>query len=309
MDHAVTFAILAIDPQAPEAANTFAHWLRCFEGYIEVSSSFAKTDKEKLLLLYTRIDQRVFNFIQNATTYQDALNKLKDRYELKINSVYGRHKLATRRHLPGEPFEVFLDSLQTLARACNLPAVTAEEHTQGLVLDALVAGIGPPHIRHLLLAQEDLTLAKAITITKAQLTATHNMEAYAPVHTPYAAPTGGLQAPQTPPTMAAVQGKPGPRCYFCGQEKHPRKHCPAKDCICSACGKKGHYAKVCRSSAASAPGSAACESPTSSPAASWPSAASWAPQTYSPSRHSPCALPWRHHLALPARCPQPPVQR
>ena len=102
------------------------------------------------------------------------------------------------------------------------------------MLDALVSGIAAPHIRHLLLAQEDLTLTKAITLAKAQLTASKSIESYAATHAPPAYAPQPLPAaaqapyaapafpPQPPPSSAAVQGTPGPRCYFCGHGKHPR---------------------------------------------------------------------------------------
>ena len=36
------------------------------------------------------------------------------------------------------------------------------------------------------------------------------------------------------------------RCYFCGNSIHNRRNCPVRNCVCDKCGKKGHYAKVCR---------------------------------------------------------------
>ena len=36
-------------------------------------------------------------------------------------------------------------------------------------------------------------------------------------------------------------------CYFCGGLKHARANCSAKQCSCFKCGRKGHFAKVCRS--------------------------------------------------------------
>ncbi len=38
-------------------------------------------------------------------------------------------------------------------------------------------------------------------------------------------------------------------CYFCGNSIHNRRNCPARNCVCVNCGKKGHYVKVCRSKA------------------------------------------------------------
>ena len=36
-------------------------------------------------------------------------------------------------------------------------------------------------------------------------------------------------------------------CYFCGNKRHPRIKCPAKEVFCNRCNKKGHFIKVCRS--------------------------------------------------------------
>ena len=35
-------------------------------------------------------------------------------------------------------------------------------------------------------------------------------------------------------------------CYFCGNARHPRKNCIAKDAACNFCQKVGHYFKVCQ---------------------------------------------------------------
>ena len=37
------------------------------------------------------------------------------------------------------------------------------------------------------------------------------------------------------------------RCFFCGNNKHPRLQCPARDAACMNCKKKGHFARVCKS--------------------------------------------------------------
>ena len=41
------------------------------------------------------------------------------------------------------------------------------------------------------------------------------------------------------------------KCFFCGNGKHPRFKCPARDAVCSNCQKKGRFRKVCRSGASS----------------------------------------------------------
>ncbi len=60
-------------------------------------------------------------------------------------------------------------------------------------------------------------------------------------------------APYEPPVCAAVSGLVSPKpthrsCYFCGNTYHQRNVCPARDLYCRACGKQGHFSKVCKSS-------------------------------------------------------------
>ena len=47
-----------------------------------------------------------------------------------------------------------------------------------------------------------------------------------------------------------VSNKPRPRCQFCGLKQPPRSNCSAKKDICHKCSKAGHWASVCRSTAA-----------------------------------------------------------
>ncbi len=60
-------------------------------------------------------------------------------------------------------------------------------------------------------------------------------------------------------TIAAATG---PKCHFCGYNKHPRYKCPAKDATCRQCQKKGHFAKVCKSNPVSHPDTVASMHPT-----------------------------------------------
>ena len=42
--------------------------------------------------------------------------------------------------------------------------------------------------------------------------------------------------------------KPGKKCYYCEFDyPHTDCPCPAQNTTCTVCGKKGHFAKVCRS--------------------------------------------------------------
>ena len=51
---------------------------------------------------------------------------------------------------------------------------------------------------------------------------------------------------QQDPSVVAVEEVKGLTCFFCGNNKHPRSRCPAREATCLKCSKKGHFAKVCR---------------------------------------------------------------
>ena len=46
-------------------------------------------------------------------------------------------------------------------------------------------------------------------------------------------------------TMASAMSKS--KCFFCGDSRHIRQKCPAKDVVCHNCGKTGHFSKVFQS--------------------------------------------------------------
>ena len=55
------------------------------------------------------------------------------------------------------------------------------------------------------------------------------------------------------PVVAAINdannnSKKGKGCWNCGNNRHPKSACPAKDSVCRKCNRKGHFDKCCRSS-------------------------------------------------------------
>ena len=47
------------------------------------------------------------------------------------------------------------------------------------------------------------------------------------------------QTQSQPPWLLLYNKKP---CYFCGNQYHQRRNCPAREVICNNCGDKGHFA-------------------------------------------------------------------
>ncbi|XP_072373331.1 uncharacterized protein [Scyliorhinus torazame] len=147
----------------------------------------------------------------------------------------------------------FYAALLILGRACSCPSVNANEHTDMLMRDAFVAGMQSSQIRQRLLEKESLGLSEARALAASLDVAARNTRAYGPDRAAtHWAPYVPVAANPLPPPHRLARSKRrvapgGARCYFCGQAKHPRQRCPACAAICKSCGKKGHYAVVCRS--------------------------------------------------------------
>ncbi|XP_078094406.1 uncharacterized protein LOC144509418 [Mustelus asterias] len=262
---------LTLDPRATGASNTFDHWLKCFQDYIDASTAI-QNDADRLRVLHARVSDTVYSSIRDAQDYKGAIELLKKLYNKPPNEIHARHLLATRRRQPGETTGQYLRKLQQLARACNCKPVSTAQYTNDLIRDAFVAGIGSSYIRLPLLEQGNLDLAKTVELADTMETASRSPETYPTDHVgtswqvqpptqlyPAAPKNCAIVLSTSDLTTAAAPG--GPRCYFCGLAKHPRQRCPARTVFCSACGKKGHYAKVCRAKPPSKLSSAACDSP------------------------------------------------
>ena len=96
-----------------------------------------------------------------------------------------------------------------------------------------------------------LTLTQAFDQARALDLAQQNSERYVQTQiiqnpqTSYVEPVRSESTPETnDPTMAAAKKK----CMYCGNDYHPRYHCPARNVTCHKCSKKGHFSKVCMSS-------------------------------------------------------------
>ncbi|XP_059837248.1 uncharacterized protein LOC132400303 isoform X1 [Hypanus sabinus] len=227
-------------------------------------------------ILLSRVSLKVFSLIRDLPTYQGALDALKRQYLWLVNTVYARHCLATQQQRPGESSGQVLRALQTLVRACDCKGLTMEQHSELLVRDTFVTGIRSVYVRQWLLENADLTLRSAIETADMLEAALHNADAAQPrdpLPVPWTLQTPMLPVPASEftttaasrestnspkPTTAAASRKPT-QCYFCRLEKHPQKCCPAREVTCSSCGKKGHFAKVCKSEPGAGSGSATCE--------------------------------------------------
>ena len=160
---------------------------------------------------------------------------LKRHFEPKPLVIAERFHFHLRNQGPTESVAEYLAELRRLATHCEFGNYLNEA-----LRDRLVCGLRNPSTQKRLLAEADLTLAKASATAQGMEAAEKNSKKF----------QGGEAAPVH--RMAPQGTKPGPTsgskpCYRCGGVDHTHSACRFRDATCHKCQKKGHIAKVCRS--------------------------------------------------------------
>ena len=215
----------------------------------------------KLNTLTVYVSASVFEYIQDATTYDSANETLKNLYVKPKNIIYNRHKLATRIQSEGETVDQYMQTLEQLSKSCDFAAVSAELNRTEYIRDAFINGLSSNVIRQRLLENNNLTLdqayQKARTLELAQKhssTYSHSSNNIPPGSVVAAASVEKVPDVTLPDndTLAASrypqhQDSGSTKCTFCGGNPHQiRRQCPASGSKCDFCGKKGHWTVVCR---------------------------------------------------------------
>ena len=272
--------VLEVLPGAQDSQKIFNHWEKMLDNFLTAvaasvpstssSSSSSSLTINKLAILNGYLSPDIYALIKHLTTYETAIEALRKLYKKKKNVIYARHLLVTTSQESGESATDYSQRLLLLAKDCVFEAVTAEQHKSEAVRDALIAGLKSPNVRLRLLENDDLTLEKAIQIAdsleRAQLfsssfehtamspsllSSVQKMEENDEERKTYARERSYFSRQDASAVVFGKEKKHATeahiRCYYCGNQ-HPqlRKLCPAKNAECFRCGRRGHFAKVCR---------------------------------------------------------------
>ena len=150
--------VLDLDPNSDNAMKQWKHWRRTFENYIEVDEV---KDEHKLKYLVSCVSADVYDYIEEITTFDAAVELLQNLFVRKPNDVTSRHILSTTRQQPGQSLDDYLRTLNSLAKNCTFADVTAVQYRDEYVRDAFISGITSNMIRERLLEKDHLTLKTA----------------------------------------------------------------------------------------------------------------------------------------------------
>ncbi|XP_012565799.2 uncharacterized protein LOC105849896 [Hydra vulgaris] len=243
---------LGIDPNSADAAKTYNHWLRTFNNFVStVDNNFIK-----LNLLINHIEPNVYEFISECDDFEQATSILESIYIKPKNEIFARHILSTRKQKPSETIDQFLNELKNLSKDCKFTAVTAEQYKSEMIRNAFINGLLSNSIRQRLLENKILDLSSAFDQARSLDVAQQNSNLYSQLTIPTSASIQEIKSPLQKQSMTdnhlAATAKSKQLCWFCGNIRHPRTKCPAREAICHKCKKIGHFEKLCRSSNVSA---------------------------------------------------------
>ena len=108
-------------PNTATSLKEFNHWLKTFEYFIEMLPQ----GLNKLKVLTNFVAPSVYDYFSECTTYDDAIETMKQLYVKPTTEVFARHLLATRKQHSGETLDEFLQVLKTLGKDCDFKDVNA----------------------------------------------------------------------------------------------------------------------------------------------------------------------------------------
>ena len=176
--------------------------------------------------------------------YDEAIQTLEALFVIPTNEIFARHLLATRCQHAGETLDEYLQALKTLSKDCNFKSVTAALHREESTRDAFISGLQSSLIRQRLLENKTLDLAAIFDQARSVDLAQQNLDLYMAPPVPSFSASAcehksvvGMDSPNRTFGSAAANSK----CFFCGNARHPRSKCPAREATCNKCHKKGHF--------------------------------------------------------------------
>ena len=140
------------------------HWFLTFKNYIEALDALLEEERRtnKLKTLVNCVSNRVFEYIADCDSYDEAIIVLRNLYKKAPNEVFDRHLLANAKQQPVETLDEFYLKLQKLVRDCNFHQVTSEQYRQEMVCDAHINCLSSHGIRQRLLENRDLNFESAV---------------------------------------------------------------------------------------------------------------------------------------------------
>ena len=241
-------------------------WIRRFERFRLASNLNVSSEETQInTLIYcmgAESDDILRGISLTATeksTYRGVRDGFQSFFVVKKNVIYERAKFNMRKQREAESVDVFVTALYTLAEHCSYGVLRDE-----LIRDRLVVGLLDKGLYERMQLDAELTLDKAVRMARqseevkkqqislrgdnsAQIPDSKSVDRIRVGKNSVPAVSKPQQACQ-PHRSQIRKSKPAQsQCHKCGSSpSHSKQDCPANKAKCHACGRKGHYSRVCR---------------------------------------------------------------
>uniref|UniRef100_A0AC34G474 CCHC-type domain-containing protein n=1 Tax=Panagrolaimus sp. ES5 TaxID=591445 RepID=A0AC34G474_9BILA len=225
-------------PQAFDGQVRFDVWELQLEMYMKAKS--IKEDGDKATSLLTHIGlamlQKLIDWANPKKLvdmkYAELTTLIKNHCSPATNIFAQRVKFFNERQQPGQSVQDYISHMSQLFGQCNMTAMDPQQY--GVL--AILRGLESDEVRQLLmntssgLTNVETTMALAVNFEQSSIAARE------------------IKSRDDYPNSRGMN-KVGNACtcFYCGGDhKKGEENCPAKGKICKKCGKKDHFAKVCK---------------------------------------------------------------
>ena len=222
-------------------SEAWPKWMRRFERYRFASGLCNKSEREQVCTLLYAVGDSIDDILttlriqEDEITYDELTNQLNSYFGFHRNTLFERAKFNRRKQLSGESVETFIQDLYRIAEGCGYGRLKDE-----LIRDRIIVGVLDDSLSDRLQMNEELTLQDAVKMAR-------QVEARKLSNKIMRGETENITVNYVKKknTWNGNRRQLEEKCQWCGYERHPRSKCPAKDVICDACKKHGHFKTVC----------------------------------------------------------------
>lgn len=258
---------LSFKPPTPLSfsGNVSLNWKKFrqqFEIFLVAFGGGEMKDDRKLAMLLNVVGEEGLEVYNTFTIKEDEKEKYKAALSLfeqfcspKGNVIFERFVFNNVIQKEGQNIDAFVTELKTKVKTCEY------DKPDDMVRDRLVLGVKDKSLQERLLRESDLTLEKAISLSKSLELSKLQVKKLLAEETASSLDLCSSALSKVPkekePLLASgtasavvsatsATGRFGGRvCWRC-DSRHEFKKCPAFDSECFRCKRKGHFAKMCK---------------------------------------------------------------
>lgn len=233
---------LAFTANIAENWNKFKDQLEIF---LTASEQDTKSDRVKAAILKNLIGEDALDLLktmdmgdEERASYNAIVKKLEEYCVPKKNILYERFVFYKRKQSQGESFDEFLADIKKLAKPCEFGQAKDE-----MLRDRIVLGIFDTKLQEKLLCMTDHSLEKVTEKCRVYERSTKQTKEVQGEATTAVEMVRKFRRQEIRQNSTRSQMKRA--CTYCGLD-HRKGACTAYGKICAKCGRKNHFANVCR---------------------------------------------------------------